>query len=403
MSQGLTMFNPSGQLVLCNRLYLEMYGLSAEVVKPGCSVNELVEHRIASGSLAAEEAALYVGDRQTALRQDKAVNKVAELPDGRKVAVTRRAMAGGGWVATHEDVTERHNLERQRADLMAQECRRLLTDAAISSFRMHIEDVLQTMSSNAQELKCAGAALLRLFQETTRHAHGALDESKEASQNVSIVAGAAEELSHSIDTIDRQLTQTQMIISEAEAKAASTNSRYAELVDAADQIGTVIALIHQIASRTNLLALNAAIEAARAGEAGRGFAVVASEVKSLAVQTSKATEDIAEHISAVQASTAGAVESVNEIEQSLHRIIGRTMDAAASIRQQNVATAEISQNAAGAARRTGLVAMELGQVTNSVVDTHTAAETVIAASSSVGKSVSELRAEIEEFLSKVAT
>ena len=69
----------------------------------------------------------------------------------------------------------------------------------------------------------------------------------------------------------------------------------------------MVKLIRDIAGQTNLLALNATIEAARAGEAGRGFAVVASEVKSLAVQTAKATEEIARR-SRRAGSSADAVE-----------------------------------------------------------------------------------------------
>ena len=90
----------------------------------------------------------------------------------------------------------------------------------------------------------------------------------------------------------------------------------------------MIGLIQAIAGQTNLLALNATIEAARAGEAGRGFAVVASEVKSLAGQTARATEEIAEQIGAIQsaaADAAQAIEQVNAIitDMSAHRLHGR--------------------------------------------------------------------------------
>ena len=113
----------------------------------------------------------------------------------------------------------------------------------------------------------------------------------------------------------------------------------------------MVKLIRDIAGQTNLLALNATIEAARAGEAGRGFAVVASEVKSLAVQTAKATEEIASHILAVQDSTAGAVEAIRQIAARMQEINQYTAAVAASVEQQNAATGEISHNVASAAQR----------------------------------------------------
>ena len=113
-------------------------------------------------------------------------------------------------------------------------------------------------------------------------------------------AVAADELTHSIAEISRQLTHTSTIVGHATDEARSTDGEIAGLASGAQKIGDVVKLIRDIAEQTNLLALNATIEAARAGEAGKGFAVVASEVKSLAVQTALATEDIANHILAVQ-------------------------------------------------------------------------------------------------------
>src|SRR5215211_5235129 len=109
----------------------------------------------------------------------------------------------------------------------------------------------------------------------------------------------ADELLRSITEIARQLEQTTGLVRVAVTEAQTTNNEIAGLAHAAQKIGDVVKLIQDIAGQTNLLALNATIEAARAGESGKGFAVVAAEVKSLAVQTAKATEEIGAQISAV--------------------------------------------------------------------------------------------------------
>jgi diguanylate cyclase (GGDEF)-like protein/PAS domain S-box-containing protein len=119
MVQGVNMFDSEARLVLFNDRYLQMYRLSPDVVKPGCTIRELVEHRIKSGTFFAIDPEQYIADLTRALLYDRTPStKTFELDDGRVIAVSSQPMAGGGWVVTHEDFTERHRagkeLERTR-------------------------------------------------------------------------------------------------------------------------------------------------------------------------------------------------------------------------------------------------------------------------------------------------
>ncbi len=405
MTHGICMFDGNKRLVICNDRYASLYRLPPELLKVGASHEAIIAHRVMNGLLKGEKGAGAVDKKLGALGQHSSEtisSRIDELADGGLIRVTRQPMKDGGWVATHEDITERYRLENQRDTILAQENRRLLTESAIASFRERIEEMLGTVSNSTTAMKSTAGALIASSHEATQHAEVALRESNEASDNVSIVAGSAEELSASIAEINSQLAQTTALVASAVDKAKASNGEYAGLALAAEKIGDVVKLIRNIAGQTNLLALNATIEAARAGEAGRGFAVVAAEVKSLAVETAKATEEIARHILAVQQSTGSAVEAVHGIEDSMHEISTRASSAAASILQQNAATSEISRNAVNAARGTSTVVAVLDKVSQAALGTRAAAETVLDSSNSVDASVGNLRAEIEGFLKKVA-
>jgi len=113
MSQGLVMFDSSAQLVVCNRRYLKMYGLSPAIVRPGCTLRELLRHRAEIKSSVADDPEQYITELLGAIGQGKIFHKITTLPDGRIISVANHPMVDGGWVATHEDVTEEKRAEER--------------------------------------------------------------------------------------------------------------------------------------------------------------------------------------------------------------------------------------------------------------------------------------------------
>jgi methyl-accepting chemotaxis protein len=399
MSQGLNVFDPQGRITLVNRRYLEMYNLSPDVVKPGVTLRRLIQHRKETGLLSGD---VDVHCQRILDSVGKNTPHYVPASDGRIVLAKNEPLGDGGWVSTHEDVTEQRRAEEERAAIRSQEQRRAAIDLAITSFRPQVEALLSSVADSATAMRATAGTLFGSSEQTSQRAETAVQAFNEASTNVETAAIAADELSRSIAEISRQLTHTSTIVGLATGEARATDGEITGLSAGAQKIGDVVKLIRDIAEQTNLLALNATIEAARAGEAGKGFAVVASEVKSLAVQTAKATEDIASHIMAVQDSTSGAVKAIRQIAARMQEINEYTSAVAAAVEQQNAATGEISHNVTSAAKGTGQVVSVLNDVAGAATDTRSSAEVVRDASASVEQAVANLRVEVEDFLAKVA-
>jgi methyl-accepting chemotaxis protein len=401
MSQGLCMFDAKARIVICNERYLRMYRLSPEVVKPGCTLRALIEHRKQTG-LFTGDTAEYCKNILAGVAAGDVAKWTVNASDGRIVHAINVPIPGGGWVSTHEDITEQLRLQEQRDAMIAQQKRRSAVDAAIATFRSGMDTLLASFGETAAAMKSTAVSLSAAANQSAQSATNAVAASNDASGGVKIAADATDELANSIAEIARQITQTNNVVRQAVDEALATDGEMATLAQSAQKIGDIVKLIQTIAARTNLLALNATIEAARAGEAGRGFAVVASEVKSLAVQTAKATEAIVGQILAVQGSTACAVDSIRRITQRMREIQHYTSGVAASVEQQNAATANISANVASAARAAASMAHVLGEVAGAAAETHTSAEVVLGTSRTVEAAMADLSRHIETFLNGVA-
>jgi diguanylate cyclase (GGDEF)-like protein/PAS domain S-box-containing protein len=115
MSQGLCMFDAQARLVICNRRYVEMYRLPPEIVKPGVPLRDLLRYRAAIGTFSGDPDE-YTAELQRAIALGQTTKTHIESKNGCIVAIVNQPMEGGGWVATHEDITglRRAEMERDR-------------------------------------------------------------------------------------------------------------------------------------------------------------------------------------------------------------------------------------------------------------------------------------------------
>jgi diguanylate cyclase (GGDEF)-like protein/PAS domain S-box-containing protein len=132
MPTGLSMFDADGRLMVCNERYIELYGMSGDLVKRGADIYDIVAHRKRTSGLD-QDARAYVDDFRTELNRDGKSVKISRLDDGRVMSVTNTAISGGGWIAIHEDITERVSDEEALTDQAAELARiNLRFDAALS-------------------------------------------------------------------------------------------------------------------------------------------------------------------------------------------------------------------------------------------------------------------------------
>jgi len=302
-----------------------------------------------------------------------------------------------------KNIIDASRLHEEQADHEQRQSQQRKTDMVklANDFEGAVGEIVETVSSASTELEASAGTLTSTAERAQELTTMVAAASEEASTNVQSVASATEEMASSVNEISRQVQDSARMANEAVDQARNTTNRVSELSKAAARIGDVVELINTIAGQTNLLALNATIEAARAGEAGRGFAVVASEVKALAEQTAKATGEIGQQISGIQAATQESVNAIKEISGTIEKLSEISSTIAAAVEEQGAATQEISRNVQQAAHGTQQVSSHITDVQRGASETGSASSQVLAAAQSLSGDSKRLKLEVGKFLNSV--
>lgn len=245
----------------------------------------------------------------------------------------------------------------QRAGRLALTSRKESLDRAAAELEQQISSLATGLHDAAELLREAADASSGQSQLAGQEAKRAEEASQLCTSQVAEAAETTSSFAEALQQVSAETEQSRKTTDQAVSYTQSVACGIERLSEMTNTIGSIVTLIQEIASKTNLLALNATIEAARAGSSGKGFAVVASEVKVLASQTAKATEDIAMQIASVQAAATECVTSVKSISHTIASLDRSSKTIADTVASQSQLTAQIASAAKAIAlqARSGLV------------------------------------------------
>jgi len=268
-------------------------------------------------------------------------------------------------------------------------------------FITEVDQALAQLEQASSSLLQGSDNMSSSASETQINVERARTVGNNTAQNIQTASAAVEEMTASISEINRAVDGVSSLAQNAVTQSDETSHKVSSLTVATQKINGVVGLIRDIAQQTNLLALNATIEAARAGEAGKGFAVVASEVKTLANQTSQATDEIAIQSEAVQSAVNDVVIAIEQIGNSVDNINDSAATVSETAAQQAIAAHEISQNVHKVAQGTVEITDTMRDVDGSSQQNGQAASDMKEASLSVRERTETLGHNIRDFVANI--
>ncbi|MDB5593768.1 MAG: methyl-accepting chemotaxis protein [Hyphomicrobiales bacterium] len=370
-----------------SRLVLIMGTLIGAIVVLGASMP--VMHMTVSRpiqDLARQMTQLAGGDTQVEITEMGRRDEIGAI--ARAVHVVRQSL--------------RHNNDlmaelKTREDREAQLLRQAGIRARVEEFSTDLTRTTARLGEMTKHMSSASDSMIVAARRATDGSSLAKIASNHAASDVSIVATASEQLLVSIGEINLQVVQSAELVQKAVVEARDSSAGMTRLSGAARRVGDVVSLISRIAAQTNLLALNATIEAARAGEAGRGFAVVAQEVKTLATQTARATQEIADQIAEMQAATDMSVGAIETIQRKISEVEQISAIIATAVHKQGASTQEIARNVRSAASGAASMSTHVENVEGALHQTGVSAESVVHMAHELDEMASGIRLRVEAF------
>ncbi|MFZ0526267.1 MAG: HAMP domain-containing methyl-accepting chemotaxis protein [Xanthobacteraceae bacterium] len=284
---------------------------------------------------------------------------------------------------------ERTRKRRHEMSALAEEF-----EGSVKQIAGQLVEAVTAVQSNAESMAKAA-------EDTRAKSGSTVDAVVNTRENVESVALAASELSRTIEELARRANDVFKLTNDTAAQSESAGTELAKLAASVEQILPITDLIQGIAQQTNLLALNATIEAARAGLTGKGFAVVASEVKSLAQQSGKATDEIAQKISAVRETCSAVVSTISRIIEAVKNLNVFATEISTGIGQQSAETAGIFASAQSAADNSRAVAANIVDLNGHADATYAASNEMLDTTKRLFDHTRGVQANVERFLRHV--
>jgi methyl-accepting chemotaxis protein len=301
----------------------------------------------------------------------------------------------------HAIEAEAIQAKQEEMEVQAKIEKRKAMENLANQFESEVQGIIQSVAAAATELYQTAESMTSTIRTAGQKVHSVASASENASHNVQSVASASEEMTASIAEVAQQINKSTQAVKMAVEEVEKADHTSVQLGEAVQRIGNIVELIQGITEQINLLALNATIESARAGEAGKGFAVVANEVKTLAGQTSKATDEISAQVTEIQNVAKLVIASLNTVKDSILKVDGYASAISAAAEEQSSTTKSISSNMQHAAQGTTTITTDIISIRDASDHATNASSQVVDAARMLSTQAETLSSQVVQFVQNI--